>query len=157
MSRSEHGNVLCASVRAATLATMYVCMSVTVAQAADAAYRVVDDAIPEPLTAAGDATRGRRLALDRNGGACVLCHALPETSARFMGTVGPALDGVGRRYTAGQLRLRIVDGTLVNADAVMPAYYRSEGLNQVATPYRGRTILTAQQIEDVVAYLGTLR
>jgi L-cysteine S-thiosulfotransferase len=157
MSRSEHGNVLCASVRAATLAAMYACMSMTGAQAADAAYRVIDDAIPEPLAAAGDATRGRRLALDRNGGACVLCHALPETSARFMGTVGPALDGVGSRYTAGQLRLRIVDGTLVNADAVMPAYYRSEGLNQVATPYRGRTILTAQQVEDVVAYLGTLR
>jgi sulfur-oxidizing protein SoxX len=157
MSRSEHGNVLCASVLAAAFAATYACMSMTVAQAADAAYRVVGDAIPEPLAAAGDAARGRQLALDRNGGACVLCHALPETSARFMGTVGPALDDVGRRYTAGQLRLRIVDGTLLNADAVMPAYYRSEGLHQVATPYRGRTILTAQQVEDVVAYLGTLR
>jgi L-cysteine S-thiosulfotransferase len=157
MSRSEHDNVLCASVRAATFAAMCACVSVTIAQAADAAYRVVDDAIPEPLAAAGDATRGRRLALDRNGGACVLCHALPETSARFMGTVGPSLNDVGSRYTAGQLRLRIVAGTLLKADAVMPAYYRSEGLNQVATPYRGRTILTAQQVEDVVAYLGTLR
>jgi len=136
---------------------MGACASMTLAQAADAAYRVVGDAIPEPLAVAGDAARGRQLVLDRNGGACVLCHALPETTARFMGTVGPALNGVGSRYTAGQLRLRIVDGTLLKPDAVMPAYYRSEGLSRVAAPYRGRTILTAQQVEDVVAYLGTLR
>jgi len=136
---------------------MCACAFIAVAHAADAAYHVVGDAIPEPLASPGDAARGRQLALDRNGGACVLCHALPETSARFMGTVGPALSGVGSRYTAGQLRLRVVDGTLLKADAVMPAYYRTVGLSQVAAPYRGRTVLTAQQVEDVVAYLGTLR
>lgn len=125
--------------------------------AADIPYRVVGDAIPEPLAAAGDARRGRELALDRNGGACLLCHALPEPSARFMGTVGPALNGVGSRYTAGQLRLRVVDSSILKPNAVMPPYYRREGLNQVAAPYRGRTILTAQQVEDVVAYLGTLK
>jgi len=122
-----------------------------------AAYRVAGDAIPEPLAAAGDARRGKQLALDRNGGACVLCHAFSDSGLSVTGTVGPPLDGVGSRFTAGQLRLRIVDSTQVKANAVMPAYYRSEGLNQVAAPYRGRTILSAQQVEDLVAYLGTLR
>ncbi|HWI14093.1 MAG TPA: sulfur oxidation c-type cytochrome SoxX [Burkholderiales bacterium] len=121
------------------------------------AYRIAGDAIPEPLAAAGDAGRGKQLMLDRNGGGCVLCHAFADSGLRVMGTVGPPLDGVGSRYTAGQLRLRIVDSTRVKASAVMPAYYRSEGLSQVAAPYRGRTILSAQQVEDLVAYLETLR
>lgn len=121
------------------------------------AYRVAGDAIPEPLAQPGDAERGRRIALDRNRGACVLCHALPEPGLRFSGTLGPALHGVGSRYDGGQLRLRVVDSTRINPAATMPSYYRSEGLNQVAAPYRGRTVLSAQEVEDVVAYLGTLK
>jgi len=120
-------------------------------------YRVSGDGIPDALAAGGDAERGRRIAADRNRGACVLCHAIPQTLARFMGDLGPSLAGVGSRYTAAQLRLRIVDSTRVHPDAAMPAYYRVDELHHVASPYRDRTILTAQQIEDVVAYLQTLR
>jgi sulfur-oxidizing protein SoxX len=153
----NHGNATRSRLRQATTAALAAIAPLSLSHAADMPYRAVADAIAEPLAPAGDAARGRQLALDRNGGACVLCHALPETGARFMGTMGPALNGVGGRYTAGQLRLRIVDPTRLNPDAAMPAYYRSENLNDVADPYRGRTILTAQQVEDVVAYLVTLR
>lgn len=121
------------------------------------AYRVDGDAIREPLAAGGDAGRGRALAIDRNRGACVLCHVLPEPNVRFMGTMGPGLAGVGSRYDAGQLRLRVVDMTRVKPQATMPSYYRTEGLSQVAAQYRDKTVLTAQDVEDVIAYLGTLK
>jgi L-cysteine S-thiosulfotransferase len=115
------------------------------------------DVMEEPLTATrGDAERGRDVIAGREG-SCLLCHAIPETGERFMGNVGPPLSGIGARLTAGQLRMRIVDPTRLNPDAAMPAYYRAEGLDLVAESYRGSTILTAQQIEDVVAYLLTLR
>ena len=74
-----------------------------------------------------------------------------------MGNVAPPLSGVGARLSAGQIRLRVVDPTRLKRDAIMPAYYRVDGLNDVALPYRGKPILTAQQVEDVVAYLVTLR
>ena len=90
-------------------------------------------------------------------GNCLLCHAIPETGERFMGNVGPPLSHVASRLTEGQLRLRIVDPTRVNASVTMPAYYRTRALDDVATPYRGKPILTAEQIEDAIAYLLTLR
>jgi sulfur-oxidizing protein SoxX len=125
--------------------------------AATVSYRVTGDAIPEPLTAArGDPARGREVVVGRDGN-CLLCHAIPDTSQRFMGNVAPPLSGVGTRLTAGQIRLRVVDPTRVKADVAMPAYYRTSGLDTVAQPYRDKTILTAQQVEDVVAYLSTLR
>jgi sulfur-oxidizing protein SoxX len=74
-----------------------------------------------------------------------------------MGNVAPSLAGIARRLSAGQLRLRIVDGTRVHPDMAMPAYYRVDGLNEVAVSYRGRPLLTAQQVEDVIAYLETLK
>lgn len=120
-------------------------------------YRVQKDAIVRPLTAApGDPVRGREVVVGRDGN-CLLCHAIPETGERFMGNVAPPLSRVAGRLTAGQLRLRIVDPTIVNRDAVMPAYYRVHALDAVARDYRGRTLLTAQQVEDVVAYLSTLQ
>lgn len=88
---------------------------------------------------------------------CLLCHAVPETGIRFMGDIAPPLSGIGSRLSAGQLRLRIVDQSRLNADTVMPSYYRIEGLVRVAPAYRGKPVLTAQQIEDVVAYLQTLK
>ena len=121
------------------------------------AYRVVGDAIPEPLAAgAPDPARGREVVMGRDGN-CLLCHALPETGARFMGNIGPSLSGVGARLSAGQLRLRLVDSMRLNTDTIMPSYYRVDGLNRVAQAFRGKPILTAQQIEDTVAYLASLR
>ena len=104
----------------------------------------------------GDPRRGREVIAGRDGN-CLLCHAIPETGERFMGNVGPPLSGVGRRLTAGQLRLRIADAGRLNRDVIMPSYYRVHGLDRVAAAYEGKPILTAQQVEDVVAYLLTLR
>lgn len=120
-------------------------------------YQVDRDAIPQPLTAVpGDPARGREVVVGREA-SCLFCHTVPEKGERFMGTIGPGLAGVGGRYTAGELRLRIVDPTRVNREAVMPAYFRVDGLDGVAQNLKGRTILTAQQVEDVVAYLLTLK
>lgn len=120
-------------------------------------YRVEGDAIPQSLArVAGDAARGREILAGRDGN-CLLCHAAPESGARFMGNLASPLSGVGARLSAGQLRLRIVDSSLVNRETIMPAYYRVRGLNRVAEAYRGRPILTEQQVEDTVAYLLTLR
>jgi L-cysteine S-thiosulfotransferase len=121
-------------------------------------YRIVNGAIPEPLTdQPGDPERGRRIVLDREGGDCIICHAMPLPQRQFHGTIGPPLDSVGERYTAGELRLRLVDPKAFNPDTIMPAYYRVERLHRVRERYRGTPILTSQQIEDVVAYLLTLK
>jgi L-cysteine S-thiosulfotransferase len=121
-------------------------------------YRIVNGAIPEPLTdQPGDPERGRRIVLDRAGGDCIICHAMPLPQRQFHGTIGPPLDGVGDRYTAGELRLRLVDPKAFNPETIMPAYYRVERLHRVHERYRGIPILTTQQVEDVVAYLLTLK
>jgi len=120
-------------------------------------YRVEGDAIDAPLGAlSGDPLRGRAVVSGRDAN-CLLCHAVPETGARFMGDIAPSLSGVGSRFSDGQLRLRIVDQSRLNPDTVMPSYYKIEGLVRVAPAYRGKPVLTVQQIEDVVAYLKTLK
>ena len=90
-------------------------------------------------------------------GNCLLCHAVPETGATFMGDLGPVLSGIGARLSEAQLRLRLVDPQRFNPDSIMPAYARTEQLAQVGKFWRGKPILSAQQIEDAVAYLVTLR
>ena len=121
-------------------------------------YRVAGDAIPEPLGGLqGDATRGRVLVLERTVGNCLICHRAPEPAERFMGEIGPDLTGIGARLTPAQIRLRVVDQSLINARTVMPPYYRVDGLARVAERYRGKPVLDAQQVEDVVAYLTSLR
>ncbi|MCS6931478.1 MAG: sulfur oxidation c-type cytochrome SoxX [Acetobacteraceae bacterium] len=120
-------------------------------------YRVVDDAIPESLTGTpGDPDRGRALALDRSKGNCVTCHNMP-VNADFQGDLGPPLDGVASRWTEGELRLRIVDSKRINPDSNMPSFYRVEGLTAVRRDWAGRPMLTAQEVEDILAYLLTLR
>ena len=122
-----------------------------------AGYQVQGDSINAPLAATpGDPTRGRAWIAGRDGN-CLLCHSIPEPGERFMGNVAPPLAGVAARLTPGQIRLRVVDPTRVRSDVVMPSYYRVELLDRVAQPYAGKPILTAQQVEDVVAYLRTLR
>ena len=122
------------------------------------AQDVVGDAIPRPLTGqAGDATRGRAIVANRSVGLCLLCHSGPIAEERFQGDLAPSLAGAGGRWSEGQLRLRIVDASRLNADTIMPPYYRTTGLQRVARTFEGKTVLTAAQIEDVVAYLVTLK
>ena len=122
-----------------------------------ARYDVVGDAIPRPLTVTpGDRARGRAIVADRQSGMCLLCHAGPFPEERFQGTFAPDLTGVGARLDAGQLRLRIVDMKRVNPASTMPAYHRIDGLERVGAAWRSKPILSAQDVEDVVALLGTL-
>lgn len=122
-------------------------------------YKVVEDAIPEPLTAeAGSADRGRDIMINRRLGNCLACHqvsAIPEQP--FQGEVGPPLDGAGSRWTEGQLRLIVSNSKALFPDTIMPGFHRTEGLNRVAEKFQGKTILSAQEVEDVIAYLKTLK
>jgi L-cysteine S-thiosulfotransferase len=120
-------------------------------------YVVNGDAIAEPLTGIpGDATRGRALILERTS-TCILCHSGPFPEAKFQGDLAPSLAGAGHRWSEGQLRLRLVDASRLNPGTIMPSYYRVEGLVRVGQAWRGKPILSAEQIEDMVAYLMTLR
>jgi sulfur-oxidizing protein SoxX len=130
----------------------------TSASAQVAPFVVTDDAIPAPLAGlAGDASRGAAVVKNRETANCLICHSIPDPRERFMGDIGPPLAGVGSRLTPGQLRLRLVDPTLLNPAVAMPAYHRIAGLTRVDEQYRGQPVLTAQEIEDVVAYLATLK
>ena len=120
-------------------------------------YTVNGDAIAESLTGApGDATRGRTLILERTN-TCILCHSGPFPEEKFQGDLAPNLAGSGSRWSAPQLRLRLVDAARLNPATIMPSYYRLDGLDRVAPNWRGKPILSAEQIEDIVAYLATLR
>lgn len=120
--------------------------------------QIVDDAIPASLTGKpGDPVRGRAIVASRSTGLCLLCHSGPIAEERFQGDIAPSLAGAGSRWSEGQLRLRIVDGSRLNADTIMPAYYRTGGLQRVARTFEGKTILSDAQVEDVVAYLVTLK
>lgn len=122
-----------------------------------ASYEIENGEIRAPLAGAGDPARGRAIVLSRESGNCFLCHTFPNAETAPPGNLGPALAGVGGRLSAGQLRLRMVDSGRINAQSIMPAYYRVEGLTQVAANYRGKPLLNAQQVEDVVAYLAQLK
>jgi L-cysteine S-thiosulfotransferase len=120
-------------------------------------YTITGDAIAESLTGApGDAARGRQLIVER-ANTCILCHSGPFPEEKFQGDLAPSFAGAGSRWTIGQLRLRLVDASRFNASTIMPSYYRIEGLDRVAQSFRGKSILSAEQIEDIVAYLATLR
>jgi sulfur-oxidizing protein SoxX len=106
--------------------------------------------------ARGDAARGRALVVERSS-TCILCHSGPFPEQKFQGDLAPDLSGSGKRWSEGQLRLRLVDASRLNAETIMPAYYRIDGLNRVGSAWRGKPILSAEQIEDILAYLVTLR
>ena len=120
-------------------------------------YSVIGDAIPQSLTgAAGDAARGRTLVVERSS-TCILCHSGPFPEQKFQGDLAPDLSGSGSRWSQGQLRLRLVDASRLNAETIMPSYYRVDGLQRVGTLWREKPILSAEQIEDIVVYLLSLR
>jgi sulfur-oxidizing protein SoxX len=120
-------------------------------------YAVDGDAIAASLTGTpGDAARGRVLVLNRLS-TCILCHSGPFPEEKFQGDLAPDLKGAGSRWSEGQLRLRLVDGSRLNPATIMPSYYRVEGLQRVGSVWRGKPILSAEQIEDIVAYLASLR
>jgi sulfur-oxidizing protein SoxX len=128
------------------------------AQPSNTPFSIVGDTIPAPLTTSpGDAARGRATVANRQVGLCLLCHTGPFPEERFQGNLAPDLSGAGSRWTEGQLRLRLVDARRFNPQSIMPAYYRSEGLTRVGAASQGHTILNAQQIEDVLAFLQTLK
>jgi sulfur-oxidizing protein SoxX len=121
-------------------------------------YAIVGDAIPASLTGAkGDPARGKAIVLNRQVGLCLLCHSGPFPEERFQGNMAPDLKGAGSRWSEGELRLRLVDARKLNPDTIMPPYYVVDGMNRVARSFRGKPILTAEQIEDVVAFLATLK
>jgi sulfur-oxidizing protein SoxX len=133
-------------------------MLAAVGAAAEDDYRVAGDAIPQRLGGSvGDAVRGRAIVLDRRTGNCLICHRVPEPGELFQGDLGPDLDGVGARLSEGQIRLRVVDVRRLNPAALMPSYHRTVGLRRVALEFAGKPVLTAAQIEDVVAWLVTLK
>jgi L-cysteine S-thiosulfotransferase len=121
-------------------------------------FTVLGDAIPDSLTGEqGNPERGRAIVVNRQVGLCLLCHTGPFPEQKFQGTLAPDLIGVGSRASEGQLRLRIIDASQINPQTIMPPYYRVTGLYRVAPAFRGKPLLDAEQIEDVVAYLATLR
>ena len=121
-------------------------------------YEIVDGAIPQSLTGkAGDAAKGRKTAINRKKGNCLACHVMPVPEQADHGEVGPPLNDVGGRLTAGEIRLRIVNPKVVNPDTIMPAFYRIHGLHRVQKKWKGKTIISAQDVEDIVAYLVTLK
>ncbi len=121
-------------------------------------YTPIGDAIPQSLTGQpGDAQRGRAIVTNRQKGLCLLCHTGPFAEERFQGDLAPSLAGAGSRWNEGQLRLRIVDSRRVNAETIMPSYYRLDGLIRVGATWQGKPVLTAEEIEDVVAFLLTLK
>jgi len=153
---SLHKRVLQRLLQRQLLAAIWCAMPYTVAaQAAEIA--VLGDGIAQPLAEPGDARRGRALLLSRDPANCVLCHGLNDPAVRFSGNLAPPLDGAGSRLTTAQLRLRVADSSRLNPDTIMPAYFKTEGLREVASSYRGKPVLTPQQVEDLVVYLSTLR
>ncbi len=145
-------------MRLAIAAGLAAVLGADAAQAQLRPFAIVDDAIPQSLTGApGDPARGRAIVGSRQVGLCLLCHSGPFPEERFQGDLAPSLAGAGSRSTEGQLRLRIVDASRLNGATIMPPYYRTDGLARVAANFRGKPVLTAEQIEDVVAYLTTLR
>lgn len=133
-------------------------LSLPVLAAGTTKYEIKDDAISASLTGkAGNVANGKKLAINRKKGNCLACHVMPIPEQAFHGNIGPDLNGVGSRYEVGELRLRVVDSKIVNEDTIMPAFYRDTGMNRVMKKFKGKSVLSAQDVEDIVAYLTTLK
>jgi sulfur-oxidizing protein SoxX len=156
MVRQHHGR----HVRLIGLVAGALCALASIGHAANRVPLSVPSGMPRPLTARpGDARRGKAIAVNSDRGNCNICHKMPisEIPAGAFGDLGPALDAVGSRLSVAELRLRIANPRLINPDTIMPAYRVVKGLNRVAAGYVGRPILSAQDVEDLVAYLASLK
>jgi sulfur-oxidizing protein SoxX len=122
-------------------------------------FEIKDQAIPASLTGAkGDPKKGEAVVINRLQGNCLACHVVTALAREpYHGNTGPTLDGVAGRLSEGEIRLRLVDGTKINPETMMPSFYRVDGFNRVLPNFRGKPVLTAEQVEDVVAYLLTLK
>ena len=132
--------------------------SVQVSEPGLVSYTIVDDmAINEPLTdTAGNVANGRKLAVNRKKGNCLACHVMPISEQSFHGETAPSLYGVGNRLSEGELRLQLVNSKVTNENTMMPSFYRVTGYNRILKKFDGKTILSDQEVEDIVAYLKTL-
>jgi sulfur-oxidizing protein SoxX len=120
-------------------------------------YEIIDYSIPYSLTnIEGDIKNGREIVLSRQGN-CIACHRIPKEDDIFQGDIGPSLAGIGNRYTIAELRLRLVNPYVLNPDTIMPAFYKVRGLKRVEKKYREKSILSAQEIEDVISWLATIK
>ena len=133
--------------------------SVIVRDAGLVPYEVMDDSsIPKSLTGvAGDAANGRKIAISRKKGNCLACHVMPIPEQQFHGETAPTLYGVGNRLNEGELRLQLVNSKITNDGTMMPSFYRTFGYERPLKKFAGKSILSAQEVEDVVAYLKTLK
>ena len=139
------------------LASLLLAMAIP-AMAAAQTLQVTGDAVMQSLTgSAGDPARGRAIVIDRQKGFCLLCHSGPFNEEPLQGNLAPSLAGAGSRWNEGQLRLRLMDNKRINPESIMPAYHRIEGLNRVGSAWRDRPILSAAEIEDVLAFLMGLK
>ena len=122
-------------------------------------YKIVNEtSIPKSLTGKpGNSKKGRKLAIHRKKGNCLACHKMPIPEQQFHGEIGPNLAGIGSRYSAGELRFLIVNPKVVNEDTIMPAFYKNTGFNAVLKKFKGKTVISAQDVEDIIAYLLTLK
>lgn len=146
-------------VRAVRWASVLLAVLLAGAVQADCApFVVTGDAIDTPLVPViGRVEKGAQIAADRQRGDCVICHELPLPERRFHGNVGPSLVAVGNRLSPGQIRLRVAAPRLLHPQSIMPDYCRVAGRHRVAAPYQDRPILTASEIEHLVAWLATLQ
>ena len=135
-------------------------VTVSLGGAAVASEYMVSDGhrIDKSLTGKpGNADNGRKIAIHRKKGNCLACHQLPIPEQAFHGDIGPDLTGVASRYSEGELRLRIVDPKVINEETTMPAFYRKTGFHRSLKKFQGKTIIGAQDVEDIIAYLMTLK
>jgi len=122
-------------------------------------YKIKDDAISASLTGkAGDVAKGRKIAANRKKGNCLACHVISDLKEQqFHGKVAPSLDGVAGRYSEGEIRLRLVNAKTANEDTIMPSFYEVASLHRVMKKFKGKSILSAQEVEDVLAYVMTMK
>ena len=146
-----------------TLAAAALCAGISAVAAKDippADVKITDGVLAQPVSdGAASAAEGRKFFADRRLGNCLACHANSEMSEQqFHGEVGPSLDGVAERWTPEQLRAIVVNSKAVFGEqTVMPGFYSLEVGKNVAKNFQGKTILTAEQVESIVAYLVTLK